>query len=101
MHLCDKAEEIAMMSLSILYNTNHVPLIICAPPPLENFGEQKLGAEELQEENKFVPTRRKKRGRKVAHMVNIREVSTRTSSNKFVDPKDFSILCVWKERNDR
>jgi hypothetical protein len=36
MHLFDKAEEIAMMSLSILYNTNPVPLAICAPPPLED-----------------------------------------------------------------
>jgi hypothetical protein len=34
MDLLDKAEEIAMKNLSILYNKNPVPLAICASSPL-------------------------------------------------------------------
>ncbi len=79
-----------------------MPLVICAPPSLEDLEQQRLGAkEELHEENKFVLVRRKKRERKVTHKVIIRKVSMRTSNGKFVDPKDFSILCGWKERNAR
>jgi hypothetical protein len=34
MDLLDKAKEITMMNLSILYNTNPVPLTICVAPLL-------------------------------------------------------------------
>ncbi len=33
MDLFDKVEEIAMISLLVLYNTNLVPFAICASPP--------------------------------------------------------------------
>ncbi len=90
------------MNLSILYNTNPVPLAICAPPSPEDLEQQRLGVEKkLQEEDKYVPARRKIRERKVAHRVIIRKVSMRTSSGNFVDPKDFSISCGWKEGNDK
>jgi hypothetical protein len=37
MDLLDKAEEIAMISLLVLYNTNLVPFAICALPPLADY----------------------------------------------------------------
>jgi hypothetical protein len=40
MDLLDKAEEIAMTNLSILYNINPVPLAICAPFPLGKLEQQ-------------------------------------------------------------
>jgi hypothetical protein len=36
MDLFNKVEEIAMISLSILYNTNSLPLAICVLPLLAN-----------------------------------------------------------------
>jgi hypothetical protein len=35
-----------MISLSILYNTNLVPLVICAPPSLADVEQQRSSAEE-------------------------------------------------------
>jgi hypothetical protein len=40
MDLLDKVEEIAMTNLSILYNTNPMPLAICAPSPLGKLEQQ-------------------------------------------------------------
>jgi hypothetical protein len=40
MDLLDKAKEIAMTSLLILYNTNLVPLAICAPTLATNLEQQ-------------------------------------------------------------
>jgi hypothetical protein len=37
MDLLDKLEEIAMISLLVLYNTNLVPFAICASPPPANY----------------------------------------------------------------
>jgi len=40
MDLLDKVEEITMTSLSILYNTNPVPLAICVTTPFPNPEQQ-------------------------------------------------------------
>ncbi len=45
MDLLDKVEEIAMTSLLVLYNTNLVPLVIYAMPPLLDPEQQVLGVE--------------------------------------------------------
>jgi hypothetical protein len=47
MDLLDKAKEIAMISLSILYNINLVPLAICALTPTANLEQQRSVVEEL------------------------------------------------------
>jgi hypothetical protein len=61
MDLLENAGEIAMMNLSILYNTILVPLVICAPPPLRELEQQGLDAKEkLQYEYTIVLARRKK-----------------------------------------
>ncbi len=63
MDLLDKVEEIAMTSLSILYNTNLVPLAICTPTPVANSKQQRSAIEEeLQEVDTFVLVRRRKTG---------------------------------------
>jgi hypothetical protein len=50
MDLLDKAEEITMTNLSVLYNTNLVPLVICALPPPANFKQERSSVEkELHE----------------------------------------------------
>ncbi len=43
MDLLDKAKEIIMTSLLILYNTNLVPFAICAPPPPIDVEQKRLG----------------------------------------------------------
>jgi hypothetical protein len=64
MDLLDKAKEIAMTSLSILYNINIVHLAICVLPPLGELEQQGSNAEEeLQEEDTCVLARRKKKGK--------------------------------------
>ncbi len=40
MDLFDKAEEIAMTNISILYNTNPMPFAICVSPPFANLKQQ-------------------------------------------------------------
>ncbi len=46
MDLLNKAKEITMTNLLILYNTNLVPLAIRVSPPLGEFEQQGLDAEE-------------------------------------------------------
>jgi len=73
MDLFNKAEEIAMTSLFVLYNTNIVPLVISALPLPTNPKQQGLDAEEEpQEEEIFIPTRRKKNMKKLACKVVIK-----------------------------
>jgi hypothetical protein len=43
MDLLNKVEEIPMTNLSILYNTNPVPLAICAPILVVDLEQQGLG----------------------------------------------------------
>jgi hypothetical protein len=43
-NLFDKAKEITMTNLLILYNTNLVPLVICALPPPRKPKQQGLDA---------------------------------------------------------
>ncbi len=98
MDLLDKVEEIAMTSLLVLYNTNLVPLVICALAPPIDLEQQGSGVkEELQEEEIFVLVRRKKNKRKVTRGVVIREVSTRMSSGKLSITKS-SQSCVVRKR---
>lgn len=67
MDLLDKVKEIAMISLSILYNTNPMPLIISTLNLVVDPKQQGLGVEEeLQEADTSIPTRRKKKKRKAA-----------------------------------
>jgi hypothetical protein len=46
MDLFNKAKEIAMTNLLILYNMNLVPLAICVSPPSRELEQQGLDAEE-------------------------------------------------------
>jgi hypothetical protein len=46
MDLLDKAKKIAMTSLLILYNTNPMPLAICAPTLATNPKQQWSGTKE-------------------------------------------------------
>jgi hypothetical protein len=67
MDLLDKVKEIAMISLSILYNTNPMPLVISTLNLVVDPKQQGLGVEEeLQEADTSIPTRRKKKKRTVA-----------------------------------
>jgi BarA-like signal transduction histidine kinase len=60
MDLLDKVEEIAMTNLSILYNTNLMPFVICALPSPANVKQERLNVkEELHEHEISIPTRRK------------------------------------------
>jgi hypothetical protein len=54
--------------------------------------------EELQEEDTYVPIRKKKKGRKVVHAVVTREVSMRTSSGNLSIPKSSQSLVAGKSR---
>jgi hypothetical protein len=75
MDLLNKAEEIAMTSLSILYNTNLVPLVICVLTLVVDLEQQRLGVEKkLQQMDTSILARRKKNRRKVALRIVIREV---------------------------
>lgn len=85
MDLLDKVEEIAMTNLSILYNTNPVPLVIFIPTTAANLEQQRLTTEEEQQEvDTFVLARRKKNKRKVVYKVVIREVSTIVGSGNLL-----------------
>jgi hypothetical protein len=73
MDLFNKVEEIAMTSLFVLYSTNIVPLVISALPLCTNPKQQGFNAkEEPQEEEIFIPTRRKKNMKKLACKVVIK-----------------------------
>jgi hypothetical protein len=90
MDLFNKAKEIAMTNPLILYNTNLVPLAICVSPPPREIEQQGLDAEkELQEEDTSVLARNKKKGKKAACGVVIKEVSMRRSSNNLLFPRSF------------
>jgi hypothetical protein len=73
MDLFDKAKEIIMTSLLILYNTNLVPLA-----DLEQ--QRSSVEEELQEVNTSILVRRKKNRRKVVHEVVIKEMNMKVGS---------------------
>jgi hypothetical protein len=50
LNLLNKVEEIAITSLLVMYNTNPMPHVICAPSSPANVKQQRLGVkEELQE----------------------------------------------------
>lgn len=80
MDLLDKAKEITMTSLLVLYDINLVPLAICASF-LPTNAEQKGSSveEKLQEQEIFVLIRRKKTRMKLACGLIIREISMRMS----------------------
>jgi hypothetical protein len=44
MDLFNKVEEIAMMSLFVLYNINLMPLVTCVLPPFPKHGQQRPNA---------------------------------------------------------
>jgi hypothetical protein len=93
MDLFNKVEEIAMINLSVLYNTNPMPLAICVLPSLVDPEQQGLSVkEELQEEEISILTRRKKNRKKVIHGVVIREVSTRMSNDNLSILKSFNLV---------
>ncbi len=65
-----------MTSLLILYNTNPMPLAICASTLVTDPEQQWLGTKkELQEVDTFVPTKRKKNKREDTRRVIIRKVN--------------------------
>jgi hypothetical protein len=71
-----------MMRLSVLYNTNLVPLAICVPPPLGDLEQQGPDVvEELQEEDTSIRTKRKKKGKITVCGVVIREINMRNNDN--------------------
>jgi len=99
MALLDKAEEIVMISLLVLYNTNPVPLAICALPPPVDVEQQGSGVKEkLHEEEISIPTRKKKNRKKAPRGVVIRKVSTRMSSGHLSIPKNFQLRVVGERR---
>jgi hypothetical protein len=76
MDLLDKVKEIAMIYLSILYDTNPVPLSISTLNPIVDPKQQGSSVEEeLQEADTSIPTRRKKKKRKAACKVVIKKMS--------------------------
>jgi hypothetical protein len=99
MDLLDKAKEITMMSLSILYNTNPMPLIIYASPPPKELEQQGPDVkDEHQEEDTLIPTRKKKKGKKATCEVVIRKVNMRTSNGNVSIPKNFQFHAFGKRR---
>ncbi len=98
MDLLDKAEEIVMISILVLYNTNPVPLTICALSPPTDVEQQVSSVKEkLHEEEISIPTRKKKNRKKALRGVVIIKVSMRMSSGHLSIPKSFQ-LCVVGER---
>jgi hypothetical protein len=82
MDLLNKVEEITMTNLSILYNTNLVPLVICVLPPLGELEQQGSNVEKkLQEKDTSIPARRKKKGKKTICKVVIKAVTMRSSGS--------------------
>jgi len=99
MDLLNKAENITMTNISILYNINWVPLTICVTPPLGKLKQQGLDVEEkMQEEDTFVCVIRKKKGRKAIRKVVIGKVNTRMSSGNLLIPRSFQFHAVGKRR---
>jgi hypothetical protein len=99
MDLLDKAQKITMISLSILYNTNPMPLAICAltlPTDLEQ--QWSCTKKELQEAYTFVPIRTKKNRRKATCRVIIKKVNVRTCNNNSSFPKSFQFCVVGKRK---
>jgi hypothetical protein len=98
MDLLNKAEEIAMTNLSILYNINPIPFTICVMPLLVEPKQQQLDVVELQEEDTYVPARRKKKERKVVRGVVTRKVSMKTSSGILLIPRSYQFCVARKSR---
>jgi hypothetical protein len=99
MDLLDKAEEIVMISILVLYNTNPVPLTICALSPPTDVEQQVSSVKEkLHEEEISIPTRKKKNRKKAPRGVVIRKVSTRMSSGHLSIPKNFQLRVVGERR---
>jgi hypothetical protein len=98
MDFFDKVEDITMMSLLILYNTNPMPLAIYALLPPREPEQQRLDVEELQEKDTFVLTKKKKKGKKVVRRVVNRDVSTTMSSGNLSIARSSQFHAVGKKR---
>jgi hypothetical protein len=91
MDLLNKGAKITMTSLSILYSTNPVPLVICALTLVVDPEQQRLGIEKkLQQVDTYsILTRRNKNKRKVVRRIFIREVSSRMGSGNLLLRRSF------------
>ncbi len=99
MDFIDKVKEIAMTSLLVLYNTNLVPLAICASPSLANAEQQGSSAYKNCKNMKysFLKEGRKPRKKNVCGVV-IKKISTRTSSSHVSIPRSSHCYVVRKRK---
>lgn len=99
MDFIDKVKEITMTSLLVLYNTNPVPLAICASPLFANAEQQGPSAYKNYKNMKysFLKDGRKPRKKKVCGVI-IKKISTRMSSGPVSIPRSSHCHAVKKRK---
>jgi hypothetical protein len=99
MDLFNKAKEITMISLSILYNTNLVPLAICGLPLAIDPEQQRSSAnEKLHKKDTSILIKKKKTKRKIVHGVIIKEVNMRASNDNLSILKSSQSCVIGKTK---